>query len=227
MSQSIAVIPAKSHSRRLPGKNLRLLGGIPLFLHSVRVALESGRFDRVIFSSDSDEMLKIAAESGAEAVPRPRHLCNDTATNFAVCQHVLETCASPAGVDKVALLQPTHPFRTSEGLNAALDLFDSHGEFDSLVAVKRNRRAMGILEADGHWRAQGNPGALRVQSSAEMHEVTGHLFIVRPSRTILTGSMLGSKVMGWELPAGWLDIDIDYEADFRLAAVAASLFDRC
>ena len=226
MSKSIAIIPAKLHSRRLPGKNLRLLGGIPLFAHSIRVAVESGRFDKVIFSSDSDEMLKLALEFGAQAVARPPHLCSDSATNFAVCQHILGENLVQADVGMVALLQPTHPFRTKEGLNSALDVFESRPEFDSLVGVKQNRRAFGQLDPSGQWIGHNATGTQRIQAASERHEITGHLFIVRPSRTILAGSMLGSRILGWEIPSNWLDIDIDYEADFQLATAAAVLFGR-
>jgi len=90
----IALIPAKSNSRRLPGKNMRILGGAPLFAHSVDIALKSKQIDKVIVSSDSDEILKIAESLGAIPAKRPIELCGDNVPNLSVCSHIIEQFSS-------------------------------------------------------------------------------------------------------------------------------------
>jgi len=144
MAGILALIPAKSNSRRLHGKNILNLHGVPLFVHSVIAALGSKRIDRVVVSSDAEEILCMAEKYGAEALARPIELCGDKITNYEVCKHVIDNCtADGCDIHTVILLQPTQPFRTVEGVDEAIEIFEEHKEFDSLVSVKKIDRLCG------------------------------------------------------------------------------------
>lgn len=221
--RAVAVIPAKSVSRRLPGKNLKLLAGTPLFLHSVRDALQAGVFDAVYVSSDARDILDLAVQSGAIGLSRPPALCTDAATNFLVLRHHMsEWRAAGEEADIVTLLQPTTPFRDPAQLGAMLARFANDTGADSLVTVARASRLRGVVE-DGCWLPDGEAqvGAGRIQARRELHEFTGHVVMLRPARTLDRGSLLGDRILAEYLPLAWPDIDIDTPEDWRIAEAFA------
>lgn len=118
---TIAFIPARGGSKGIPKKNIKPLGGIPLISHTIREALKCAEIDRVIVSTDSDEIAAVAVESGAE-VPflRPAHLATDQSPGIDPVLHCLEQMKA---VEVLVLLQPTSPFRTSEHIRESLALF--------------------------------------------------------------------------------------------------------
>ena len=91
---AIAIIPARGGSQRIPRKNIKLFNGEPMIAHSIRVALASGVFDRVIVSTDGEEIADVARASGAE-VPfmRPANLADAHTGTAAVIQHALQSVA--------------------------------------------------------------------------------------------------------------------------------------
>lgn len=226
--RAVAVIPAKSVSRRLPGKNLKPLAGTPLFLHSVRDALRAGVFDAVYVSSDARDILDLAVQSGAIALSRTPALCTDAATNLLVLRHhVSEWRASGDEMDIVALLQPTTPFRDPAQLGAMLARFAADTGADSLVTVARAVRLRGVVE-DGCWLPDGEVqvDAGRIQARRELHEFTGHVVMLRPARTLDRGSLLGDRILAEPLPPAWPDIDIDTPEDWRIAEAFADYLAR-
>lgn len=123
----LALIPARAGSKRVPGKNRRLLGGVPLIEHTVRCALDSPAIDRVLISTDDTELIAYYREKGESAlVPfvRPEDLANDTATTFDVILHGLDWLreSGEGQFDVLALLQPTNPFRSKIHFAEAVDL---------------------------------------------------------------------------------------------------------
>jgi pseudaminic acid cytidylyltransferase len=91
---AIAIIPARGGSQRIPRKNIKLFNGEPMIAHSIRVALASGVFNRVIVSTDDEEIADVARASGAE-VPfmRPANLADAHTGTAAVIQHALQSVA--------------------------------------------------------------------------------------------------------------------------------------
>lgn len=218
-----ALIPAKAHSRRLPGKNLLDLNGVPLFCHSVLVARQARQIDCIAVSSDSPEVLRLAVGLDVNPIARPDTLCTDEATNFQVCRHAVEVLRQAGTeIDLLVLLQPTTPFRTPELLDEAVRMMQSQPEADSLVTVSHRHRVSGQIE-DGYWRPAT---AMRERAARHLHpyEVTGHLFVLRVARTLDCGYLLGEKILPLALPSQCLDVDIDTEADYLLAHYAAPAF---
>lgn len=118
----IAIIPARGGSKRIPRKNIRLFHGKPIIAYSIDVALKSKLFDRVIVSTDDDEIAEVARQFGAE-VPfmRPRELANDFATTQVVIEHAIK-CLQKAGqnVEYVCCIYATSPFMTVQQLFEAV-----------------------------------------------------------------------------------------------------------
>ncbi|MEM9528161.1 MAG: acylneuraminate cytidylyltransferase family protein [Bacteroidota bacterium] len=132
----LGLIPARGGSKGVPRKNIRLLGGVPLLEWTVREALATALFPRVMVSTESEEIAAIARNAGA-TVPflRPDDLASDTAKSIDVVIHALaELERLGETYDAVCLLQPTTPFRSASLIQAAIKKFSS-GNYTGLVSV--------------------------------------------------------------------------------------------
>ncbi len=127
----LAVIPARGGSKRLPRKNIRPLGGIPLIFWSINAAKGISEICDILVSTDDPEIAEVTKNTGA-LVPwlRPRELATDTAQSVDVCLHALEWYEKEKGkVDGLMLLQPTSPFRTRGSILRGIELFDKNSTF--------------------------------------------------------------------------------------------------
>jgi CMP-N,N'-diacetyllegionaminic acid synthase len=138
MPSAVALIPARQGSKRVPGKNIRLLNGHPMLAYTIAPAVESGVFDAVIVSTDSDETAAIARHYGAE-VPflRPAAFATDTSPDIDWVDYTLRELGTRGRKwDVFSLLRPTSPFRTADTIRRAWQLFASEPRVDSLRAVE-------------------------------------------------------------------------------------------
>lgn len=135
----VALIPARSGSKRVPDKNIRLLGGHPLIAYTIAAARASGAFDEVIVSTDSEAYAEIARHYGAD-VPflRPESLSGDKSPDIEWIIHAL-TWLTDQGrpADVFSLLRPTSPCRKAHTIKRAMDQFLAQDGVDSLRAVEK------------------------------------------------------------------------------------------
>lgn len=119
-----ALIPARGGSKRLPRKNIKLLVDKPLIAWSIEVAKACKYVDRVIVSTDDEEIKRISKQYGAE-VPflRPEYLSNDHASSFDVIKHAIDFLTLSRSNELIVLLQPTSPLRLALEIDAALEFF--------------------------------------------------------------------------------------------------------
>lgn len=119
-----ALIPARGGSKRLPRKNVKLLVDKPLIAWSIEVAKASKYIDRVVVSTDDEEIKQVSEQYGAE-VPflRPEHLSNDHTSSFDVIKHAIGFLHLDQKNELIVLLQPTSPLRLVSELNTALEFF--------------------------------------------------------------------------------------------------------
>lgn len=139
MPSAVALIPARHGSKRVPGKNVRVVNGHPLLAYTIAPALESRVFDTVIVSTDSEEIAAIARYYGAE-VPflRPAEYAGDTSPDIDWLEHLLKELRRAGRTwDCFSLLRPTSPFRTPEMIRRAWARFMSQQGVDSLRAVEK------------------------------------------------------------------------------------------
>lgn len=136
---TLGIVPARAGSKRLPRKNVRLLGGRPLVAWVIETALASRLLDRVVVSSDDPEVLAIAAAHGPGlALERPTALATDTAPAITYVRHALETLEArgEGPFESVVILQPSSPLTLPEDVDATLELLAASGA-DSAVTVVR------------------------------------------------------------------------------------------
>jgi len=139
MVTAVALIPARQGSKRVPGKNVRLLNGHPALAYTIAPALESGVFESVIVSTDSEEIADVARHYGAE-VPflRPAAFASDTSPDIEWLADTLRRLGESGGRwDAFSLLRPTSLFRTAATIRRAWALFTAQEGVDSLRAIEK------------------------------------------------------------------------------------------
>ena len=139
MPSIVALIPARHGSKRVPGKNVRMLAGHPMLAYAISAALESDVFDAVIVSTDSEEIAATARHYGAE-VPflRPAAFAGDTSPDIEWVEFTLAELEKQRRTwDCFSILRPTSPFRTAETIQRAWRTFLSQEGVDSLRAVEK------------------------------------------------------------------------------------------
>ncbi|SDH03544.1 acylneuraminate cytidylyltransferase family protein [Psychroflexus sediminis] len=132
----LAIIPARGGSKGVPRKNIKELGGKPLLAYTVEAAQKSKLIDRLILSSEDEEIMEVAKSLGVE-VPfkRPEQLAKDQSGSMGVVQHAVEVLEQQGDVyDAVILLQVTSPFREEGFIDQAIEKFIK-SESDGLVSV--------------------------------------------------------------------------------------------
>lgn len=134
--KNLAIIPARSGSKGLQDKNIRLLSGKPLLAYTIEAAIRSERFEEIMVSTDSEQYARIAEEYGA-TVPFLRSALNagDMAASWDVVREVLRNYTELGSIfETIALLQPTSPLRGSKEIMESYQLFEEK-KANSVVAV--------------------------------------------------------------------------------------------
>jgi len=124
---NIAIIPARGGSKRIPRKNIKFFHGKPMIAYSIEAAQKSGCFDKILVSTDDQEIADVALRYGAE-VPflRPAAIADDHATTIDVMQHAITWCKDQKwSVDKVCCIYATAPFILPEYINQGLKVVSS------------------------------------------------------------------------------------------------------
>lgn len=162
----VALIPARRGSKRVPGKNIRELGGKPLLRYAVDAALACEFFSKVVVSTDCPRTLAIAEECGATPLRRPEAISGDSSPDIDWVRHALEELE---GFDCFSILRPTSPFRTAQTLARAWRQWNESAPrgYDSLRAVEACSQHPGKM-----WRVHNNtlvPLLLQPDTPAPWH----------------------------------------------------------
>lgn len=153
MAGVVALVPARAGSKRVPGKNVRVLHGHPLLAYTIAAALDSGVFDGVILSTDSEETAEIGRTYGAE-VPflRPADMAGELSPDIEWVHHAIDTLAGAGRTyDAFAILRPTSPLRQPATIQRAWAEFCADNGLDSLRAVEpctQHPGKMWVVEGD-------------------------------------------------------------------------------
>ena len=220
--KTLVVIPARSGSKGLPDKNIKLLNGKPLIHYSIEVAQQIFNNEDICISTDSDKYIKIAEQTGLK-VPfvRPETLSTDNATTQDVLLHCLDFYEQK-GVfyDYILLLQPTPPFREKKHLEDRLmaNIEDS----DMIVSVKEtdSNPYYVLLEEneEGYLKKLMKGEFTRRQDCPKVYEYNGSIYLIKVSS--LKEKLISSftKIKKYEMHSKY-SLDIDSKIDFKLAEV--------
>lgn len=211
--KNIVFIPARGGSKRLPGKNIKLLEGLPLIVHSINYAKQNlGIIDKILVSTDDSEIKKIAKSNGVEVIDRPIELAQDLTSTLQVLQHAIIALQEP--YDNVILLQPTNPLRPHDLLENAYSEYVK-GDFDSLMTVTPNHQKFGKIKDSSFIPFNYNMGQ-RSQDLEHLYFENGLLYIVK-TEIIRNGELLAPNNCAYVVDHPWAKVDIDTLEDFEYA----------
>ena len=195
---NIAVIPARGGSKRIPRKNINPFRGKPMIAWSIEAALNSGCFERVIVSTDDEEIAAVSINCGAE-VPfmRPAKLADDQTGTAAVVRHALQWMVeNGASVEYVCCLYATAPFVTpedlSQGLNALQNAPQKQYAFSVTSFPFPIQRAIRITQESGVEPFQPECMPMRSQDLEEAYHDAGQFYWGRPE-AFLSGISVFSR----------------------------------
>lgn len=136
---NIAIIPARGGSKRIPRKNIKLFCGAPMISYPIKTALQSGCIDRVIVSTEDEEIAAIARSYGAETpFVRPKELADDYTGTSAIVRHALNWLdEQQQSVDMACCLYATSPLLLPDDLRAGLSMLQSDDQLDFVFSAAR------------------------------------------------------------------------------------------
>ena len=222
--KAVAFIFARGGSKGLPGKNIRLLGGKPLIAWSIEHALAIKRIERVIVSTDSEEIAAVARDYGAE-VPfiRPAELARDDSPEWLAWRHALNyLCETTGALPEVMVSVPaTAPLRLALDIENCLDEYEK-GDADMVITVTDAHRShyfnMVKTNADGtvDLVMSSQHAIARRQDVPVVYDMTTVCFVANPAFVMTHNASFEGRVRAVHVPAERA-IDIDTLLDFRIA----------
>src|SRR5574344_33525 len=214
----LAIIPARGGSKRLPRKNVLDLCGKPLIAYSIEAGLQSKYIDKIVVSSDDEEILQISKKFGAETIKRPDYLAGDTATTFDAIKHTIENVEK---YDYIVLLQPTSPLRNEKHIDEAIELLEEK-QADAIVSVCEMDHSplwSNILPEDGNMRGFLREEILnkRSQDLEKYYRLNGAIYICKTYKLLKNKTFfLKDNIFAYIMDRK-SSIDIDEEIDFMIA----------
>lgn len=219
--RNIAIIPARSGSKGLKDKNIKLLKGRPLLAYSVEAAIKSGMFDCVHVSTDSEQYAQIARDNGAE-VPflRDAEFATDGAGTWDALRSVIEKYRGIGReFDTVTLLQPTSPLRDEEDIRQAFQIFKEK-KADSVISVCEVEHSPNICNTlDESGSMQGFIDVKTVgrrQEFSVYYRLNGAIYIQKTEILMEKRDLYGEKSYAYVMSKEH-SVDIDDALDFLVA----------
>lgn len=223
----VALIPARSGSKRVADKNIRVLGGHPLIAYTISAARKSGVFSAVVVSTDSELYADTSRKYGAE-IPflRPKEMAGDLSPDIDWVEHAIKQLRDQGReFDCFSILRPTSPFRTPETIQRAWKEFTSQEGIDSLRAVEKCHEHPGKM-----WVVRGKrmypllsigPSELPwhstpYQALPEVYSQNASLEIAW-TRVVLEGHTIAGEVIVPFFTEGFEGFDVNHPYDWRLA----------
>ncbi len=220
----IALIPARGGSKGIPRKNIRILQGKSLLAWTIEAAKASVTVDRVVVSTEDPDIAAVAEQWGAE-VPfrRPESLAADDTPGIEVVLHAIQWFQKEVQVEQdfvVVVLQPTSPLRTTQDIEAALEMF-ANPKVQAVVSVceaEHHPWWMNTLPEDRNMRDFLSPQALNTnrQELPVYYRLNGALFAGYASYIQSHRGFYGPNTYAYIMPQ-WRSVDIDTEVDWLLA----------
>jgi len=213
----LAIIPARGGSKRLPRKNVLPFAGKPLIVWTIEAGLKSRYIDKVIVTSDDDEIQKISLEAGSKIIKRPHKLAKDNTNLNNVIKHAINIFEEQ--YDIVVVLQPTSPLRKAEDIDNALEIME-RVKAPAVISVCKSNKPL-----NWHFSVQVN-GTLKpilqnkIISNSQENESTyipnGALYISKTEYFNSTNTFYNDLTIAYIMTQE-KSVDIDSQFDFAIA----------
>jgi CMP-N-acetylneuraminic acid synthetase len=224
---AVAFIFARGGSKGVPGKNTRLLCGKPLIQWSIEHALSTDAIDRLIVSTDSDEIATVALNAGAE-VPflRPKELATDSAPEWRAWQHALKFFQESEGTlpELMVSLPATSPLREKGDIESCIDEFQN-SKADIVITISEAHRSpyfnMVKVVSDGRVELVIKPESSdalisRRQDAPEVFDIATACYVANPKFILANNDLFSGSVRAVQIPRERA-LDIDTMFDFEMA----------
>lgn len=217
---SLAILPARGGSKRIPRKNIQEFCGKPMIAWAIEAARASGLFDHIVVSTEDAAVAAVAREWGAE-VPfvRPAELADDFASTDAVLLHAVAECRRLLGdVQLGCCIYPANPLLSAEDLVHGRDLLLEHGATSSFPLVRYDFPLEQAFVLDGARPRARWPEQLAARSQdlpASLHDA-GSFYWFDAAKFVAAGRLFGEDVVAFEVPARRCQ-DINLPEDWAVA----------
>lgn len=225
-SNCVAFIFARGGSKGVPGKNIRMLGGIPLIAHSIKMAQSCSFIKQVIVSTDDHNISKVAKDFGAE-VPfiRPAELAGDHSSEYDAWKHAINEYKKiyQKNIDVFISLPPTSPLRNREDIKNCYDEY-LNSEADMVITIKEASRSpfFNMVKIDNNgWSGLVNLAPdghryIRRQDVPPVYDMTTVAYVSSPDFILNSDSIFDGRIKSVLVPEERA-LDIDTMFDFRVA----------
>jgi len=221
----LAIIPARGGSKELPGKNIKELCGKPLIAWSIEVAENCSAIDRIVVSTDDDQIVDGVKKYGAE-VPfeRPAELANDTASTINVIFHTIDWLREHQDFrpEYILLLQPTSPLRTVEDIEGTIQTLKDKDARAVVSVCETDHHPWwsNILSEDGNMKDFIRPKILdkRRQDLPKYYRLNGAIYLAATKYLRERNGFFGPNTFAYEMPKE-RSVDIDSDLDFKLVSL--------
>ena len=225
--KALVIIPARSGSRGIPGKNIKLLGDKPLIQYSIDAALKVFNKEDILVSTDSKE-IKVIAENCGLNVPflRPDELATDFTSSQDVILHAIDyTQQRGQNYDTVVLLQPTSPFRNAQHIEEAIKLYDKRLEMVVSVKVSDHNPYYTLYEEsdDGFLTQSKKAKFTRRQDCPNVYAYNGAIYVMSIDALKTKSIAEFDKVKKYEM-SELHSIDLDTPLDWDLAEIVLNKY---
>lgn len=220
--QVFAIIPARSGSKGVKDKNIRLLNGYPMIAYTIAAAKLAGNIDRVIVSTDSQKYAEIAREYGAETpFLRPSEIAGDNSTDIEFMQHAINWFYENEGSvpEYWVHLRPTNPLRNCEILQEAIERFNLDPSADSLRSAHLadvSPFKWFLLDENGYYKTFNgislDDANMPRQSFPNVYIPDGYVDLLRSSYIVKNNLLHGKRMIGFLSPDC---VDIDNVGDIE------------
>lgn len=217
---TLAIIPARSGSKGIPGKNIKQIAGKPLIAWTIEQALNATEIDRVIVTTDSQDIADISISYGAE-VPflRPQSISNDTATTESAMLHCLDWLNKYEQYkpDTTVLLQATSPLRENNAIDDAIHEFYS-GQYDSLLSVSEFWHFLWTKNSIAHaeYDYKNRPRRQDISQKSIRYKENGSIYISNTEKFIVESNRLCGSNIGLFIMPEEHSYEIDTHTDWLI-----------
>jgi CMP-N,N'-diacetyllegionaminic acid synthase len=213
----LAIIPARGGSKRIPRKNIKILAGKPLIAYTIEAALKSRYLDKVVVSTEDNEIAVISKKYGAEIIKRPKKLAKDDTPTYPVLEQAVNYLKEKDNYvpDIIVTLQPTSPLRNFLHINKAIEKF-LNDKYDSSLSVFPLHVFL--------WEKKGNTAIpinhdidkrMRTQDRSPEYKENGAIYITREDILMKKRKILSEKIGLYIMPEE-CSVDVDNKFDFWL-----------
>lgn len=221
----LAIIPARSGSKRVKNKNIKLLGGKPLIIHTIEQAQKSNYINKIVITTDGQEIAEVAKKSKADVIIRPPEISGDGSTEYEYYNHVLTTLKVEEDYepDLIVNLYPTSPFRKTETIDRAIERIISFPEAECLRSVRKCSEHPYKM-----WRVIGeflepfvpsknhNLHTFSTQLFPEVYIQNASIYIIKTDAFHRHKATIGNNILSFVM-GDEESVDINSELDFKIA----------